>query len=104
MALVHRLTTPSGREGGQDCDGSLSQAPIRSLPTRPDNIWKVLHDRADRSTQRHEVTRNKGQTRPNSTTIMLTIETRRHSSDEGSQLVALAVIEVVVRGVLGGFR
>ena len=33
------LTTPSGREGGQDCDGSLSQAPIWSLPTRPDNIW-----------------------------------------------------------------
>ena len=33
------LTTPSGRGGGQDCDGSLSQAPIWSLPTRPDNIW-----------------------------------------------------------------
>ena len=38
VGLHHRLTTPSGREGGQDCDGSLSQAPIRSLPTRPDTI------------------------------------------------------------------
>ena len=38
VGLHHRLTTPSGREGGQDGDGSLSQAPIRSLPTRPDTI------------------------------------------------------------------
>ena len=38
VGLHPRLTTPSGREGGQDCDGSLSQAPIRSLPTRPDTI------------------------------------------------------------------
>ena len=39
VGLFRRLTTPSGREGGQDCDGSLSQAPIRSLLTRPDNVW-----------------------------------------------------------------
>ena len=45
VGLLHRLTTPSGREGGQDCDGSLSQAPIRSLPTRPDHFRMRLLDR-----------------------------------------------------------
>src|SRR5690606_23946204 len=36
VCLLHRRTVGSaGREGGQDCDGRLTQAPIRSLPTRP---------------------------------------------------------------------
>ena len=35
----------------------------------------MLPDRADRSTQGHEVVRNKGQTQPGSPPIVLTIET-----------------------------
>ena len=39
------LATSSGRAGGQDCDGR--QAPMRSLPSRPDNIWRAAqHDQS----------------------------------------------------------
>ena len=86
VGLLHRLTTPSGREGGQDCDGALSQAPIRSLPTRPDHLWMRLPDRADRSTQGHQVVRNRGQTLSGSTTIMLTVVPREQIAADAARV------------------
>ena len=53
--------------------GLSSQAPIGSLPTRPDRVWVSAARPADRSTPGHEVVRSRGQTRPDSDTIMLTV-------------------------------
>ncbi len=105
VGLLHRLTTPSGREGGQDCDGALSQAPIRSLPTRPDHLWMRLPDRADRSTQGHQVVRNRGQTLSGSTTIMLTVMAvtpAAHAADDPARIQERLVVRARVRAALVG--
>ena len=44
----------AGRESGRDCDGRLTLAPIRSLPTRPVGHYGQSPGGADRSTPRHQ--------------------------------------------------
>ena len=53
--------------------GLLSQAPIGSLPARPARAWVNAARPVDRSMPGHEVVRSRGQIRPDSATIMLTV-------------------------------
>jgi hypothetical protein len=70
----------AGLDSGASAEASLeivlgsqcSTAERASRHARIESSGWLLYDRADRSTQRYEVVRNKGQTRPDSTTIMLT--------------------------------
>jgi len=69
--------------------GLLSQAPIGSLPARPARAWVNAARPVDRSMPGHEVVRSRGQIRPDSATIMLTVVAVRaptHAARLGGQV------------------